>query len=93
MKEEQYIYLLNNIVSFIKNDIDIIFDSFNKVDFEQKIIESISQHSNVISIQSRNSFDEPGIQFVDNLCSVIRLSYLDSKNYYYSIIENKVIQV
>lgn len=93
MKEEQYINLLNNIVSFIKKDVDIIFDSFNKADFEQKIIESISQHSNVISIQSKNSFDDPGIQFVDNLCSVIRLSYLDSKNYYYSIIGDKVIQV
>lgn len=93
MKEEQYIYLLNNIVSFIKENVDIIFDSFNKIDFEEKIIESISKHPNVISIQSRNSFDEPGIQFVDNLCSVIRLSYLDSKNHYYSIIKDKVIQV
>lgn len=44
MKEEQYIYLLNNIVSFIKNDIDIIFDSFNKVDFEQK---SLNQYLNI----------------------------------------------
>lgn len=93
MKEKQYIYLLNNIVSFIKENIDIIFDSFNKIDFEQKIIESISKHPNVISIQPRNSFDEPGIQFVDNLCSVIRLSYLDSKNHYYSIIKDKVVQV
>lgn len=39
MKEERYIYLLNNIVSFIKENVDIIFDSFNKIDFEKKIIE------------------------------------------------------
>lgn len=92
-KEEQYIKLLNNIVSSISEDIEIIFDSFNKSDFERNIIDRISKCSNVLNIQSRNSFDEPGIQFVDNLCSVIRLSCLESKNDYYSIIKENVIQV
>lgn len=64
-----------------------------KLILKRKLLKSISKHSNVISIQSRNSFDEPGIQFVDNLCSIIRLFYLDSKNHYYSIIKDKVIQV
>ena len=45
--------------------------------------------SNVLNIQSRDSFDGPRIQFVDNLCSVIRLSCLESKNDYYSIIKEK----
>ena len=89
----QPIKLLNNIVSSISEDIEIIFDSFNKADFERNIIESISKCSNVISIQSKNSFEEPGIQFVDNLCSVIRLSCLESKNDFYSIIKGNVIQV
>lgn len=93
MKEEQYIYLLNNIVSYIGYNIDIIFDSFNKLNFEQKIIELIGQHPNVVSIKSKDSFDEHGIQFVDNLCSVIRLFHKDCKNHYYSIIKDKVIKV
>ena len=66
-KEEQYIKLLNNIVSSISEDIEIIFDSFNKSDFERNIIDRINKCSNVLNIQSRDSFDEPGIQFVDNL--------------------------
>ena len=40
-KETQYIKLLNTIVSSISDDIEIIFDAFNKEDFETKIIESI----------------------------------------------------
>ena len=92
-KEEQYIYLLDRIVSSIPHNVEIIFDAFNKVDFEDNIIEYIGKKENVLNIESRNSYDEPGIQFVDNLCSVIRLSYLDSKNNYYQIIKDKVSQV
>lgn len=92
-KENQYIQLLNNIVLSIPYDIEIIFDSFNKKDFENKIIHFIELNENVISIQPRNSFDEAGIQFVDNLCSVIRRSFLDDKNEFYLLIENNVIQV
>lgn len=92
-KEEQYICLLDNIVSSISHDIEVIFDAFNKTDFENRIVEHIGEKNNILSIEPRNSYDEPGIQFVDNLCSVIRLSYLDSKNNYYQIIKDKVTQV
>lgn len=54
-----------------------------------EFIDRISKCSNVLNIQSRNSFDNPRIQFVDNLCSVIRLSCLESKNDYYYIIKEK----
>ena len=93
MKERVYINLLNNIVSSIHEDIHIVFDSFNKSDFEYNIVHSIVSHKNVLSIEPKNSYDEAGIQFVDNLCSVIRLSYLDSKNNYYQIIKTKVVHV
>ena len=48
---------------------------------------------NVISIQPRNSFDEAGIQFVDNLCSVIRHSFSDDNNEFYLLIKENVIRV
>lgn len=92
-KEKQYIKLLNTIVSSISDDIHIIFDAFNKKDFETNIIESIKTNKNVISIQPRNSFDEAGIQFVDNLCSVIRQSISDDSNEFYLLIKDNVIQV
>ena len=93
IKENVYIDLLTKIVCSIDNNIHVIFDSFNKSNFESKIIYSIKHLENVLSIESKNSYDEPGIQFVDNLCSVIRISYLDSKNDYYQIVQNKVIHV
>lgn len=92
-KEEQYIKLLNTIVSSIQNEVEIIFDAFNKKDFEFKIIESFKLNENVISIEPRDSFDEAGIQFVDNLCSVIRQSFSNDKNEFYLLIKDNVIQV
>lgn len=49
-------------------------------------------NENVISIQYRNFFDEAEIQFVDNLCSVIRQSFSDDKNEFYLLIKNNVKQ-
>ena len=77
----------------ITKDINIIFDTFNKADFEQKIIALIEQYNHVLSVSSRDSFDEPGLQFIDNLCSVIRLSRLDNQNEYYKLIEKNIIEV
>lgn len=77
-KEHIYIQLLNKIVSNIDDQIDIIFDTFNKKDFEEKIIKSLSQLSNVDSIKSQDSEIEFGLQFIDNICSIIRL-HIDRK--------------
>lgn len=93
LKEAQYIKLLNMIVGAISEDIDILFDAFNKKDFENQIIETIKLNNHVTSIQPRDSFDEAGIQFVDNLCSVIRQSFSDDKNEFFILIKNNVIQV
>ena len=93
-KEKTYILLLNKIVSSIDHDIEIVFDTFNKLNFERKIIESVSGRENVIAISAQDSQLEPGLQFVDNLCSILRLkkSYKDTYNFY-AFIEQFVIEV
>lgn len=92
-KEIIYLQMLNNIISSINNNIDIVFDTFHKHDFEQRIIKRFQSCDNVLSIESSESFKEPGIQYVDNLCSVIRLSYLKNKNEYYTLISDKTMDV
>lgn len=77
-KERIYLQLLNNIVLNIDEQIDIIFDTFNKKDFEEKIIKSLSQLPNIDSIKSQDSEIEFGLQFIDNICSIIRL-HIDKK--------------
>ena len=78
IKERIYLQLLNNIVLNIDEQIDIIFDTFNKKDFEEKIINSIKLNHNVLSIIQQDSRLEFGLQFIDNICSVIRL-HIDRK--------------
>ena len=93
-KEGTYLVLLSKIVSSIGDDISIIFDTFNKNDFEERIIDRISSYKNVQAIMPRDSQKEPGLQFVDNLCSVIRLYKSDSDEYgFYDIIRKYVKEV
>lgn len=93
LKEIVYIKLLKNIVLSIKCPIDIIFDEFKILSFENNIIKAVGLLSNVISIKSADSQLIPGLQFADNLCSVIRM-YLskDDSNNYFEIIKDIVIQ-
>ena len=71
--------MLNNIVSNIYDDIEIIFDAFKKKDFEEKIIRSIGILDNVLSINKQDLQVEAGLKFIDNICSAIRL-YKTSQN-------------
>lgn len=83
-KEQEYIRMLRKIVSNIDNDIEIIFDAFKKKDFEENIIRTISQESNVLSIKQQDSQLESGLKFIDNICSSIRLyKTRQSKVFYY----------
>lgn len=94
IKEKEYIRMLEKIVSNIADDIDIIFDNFNKKDFEMKIVERIGSKDNVRSIKPMNSQLEAGLKYVDNICSVIRLHLSDHDEYiFYSFIKDKVINV
>ncbi len=94
IKEKEYIRMLEKIVSYIADDIDIIFDSFNKKDFELKIIERIGSKENVLSVKPMNSQLEAGLKYVDNICGVIRLYLSDHDEYnFYPVIESKVIRI
>lgn len=98
IKESTYISLFTKIVNSINNKIDIIYDSFNKPNFEDIVKKHISNLKNVISIKSGDSQLIHGIQFVDNICSVIRLYKtlgLNSKEVksFYPIIEKMVMEV
>lgn len=53
----------------------------------------MESHPNVLSINSCDSRNEPGLQFVDNLCSVIRLNKTKKKNDFYSLIKNYIIEL
>ena len=92
-KEEIYIKLLVSLVSEIKDEVAVYFDSFKKKDFEDNIKETISKLDNVILVDNKDSLNSKGIQFADNICSVIRrhLSNID-ENQYYNIIENKLVK-
>ena len=72
-KEDVYISLLTKIVTNIEEPIDVVFDAFNKKDFEKKIILSILPMANIEKIAPGDSVREPGLQFVDNICGAIRL--------------------
>lgn len=93
-KEKKYILLLQKIVTSINQRIDIIFDGFKNQKFEEKIIEAISKYDHVLSICAKESFDEAGLQFIDNICSVLRLNQTQNdKNHFYELIKNHVIKV
>ena len=55
LKEGAYITLLSKIVSSIENDFSIIFDTFNKKDFEDCIVDRLSSYKNVQAIMPRDS--------------------------------------
>ena len=93
-KEDVYISLLSNIVLGIKEDISIIFDTFNKPEFERRIADRIYLYSNVQAIMPRDSQLEPGLQFVDNMCSIIRLNLSGQDKYnFFEMIKDWVIEV
>lgn len=93
-KEVVYIELLKNIVGGIEESIDVVFDTFNKKDFEKKIILSILPIANIESITSADSVLEPGLQFIDNICGAIRLKKSDRDEWgFFNIIENIVREI
>ena len=88
-KEKKYILMLTKIVTRINKKMNIVFDTFNKKDFENQIKMILSQHSNVEAIYSSDSQMEEGLQFIDNVCSVIRLKNSKNDKYgFYNIIDN-----
>lgn len=94
LKEDVYIQLLSKIVKSASVELDVIFDTFNKKDFESNIIKAISSLPLVKSIASCDSQKNPGLQYVDNLCSTCRHHLAnDDPNNFYDIIKEKIREV
>ena len=94
LKESVYITLLSNIINSIDEQVEVIFDSFNKKDFEESIVSTFMDFNNVASIKPLNSQWSQGLKFADNVCSVIRLHLTDRDKYgYYNIISQRVKNV
>ena len=93
-KEDAYIKLLSKILLEIKDRVNIIFDRFNKKDFENRIIGLSKEFVSIETIMGIDSHLEEGLQFIDNLCSVIRLYKSNSDKYnFYTMIEKYSTEV
>lgn len=91
LKEKIYIDLLNSIIEGIDEEINVVYDRFGISSFETTIEDMVSKISGVKSITAGDSQLIPGLQFADNICSVIRLKISENdKNNYYPIIEKLV---
>ena len=91
IKEKIYIDLLNSIIEGIDEEINVVYDRFGISSFETTIEDMVSKISGVKSITAGDSQLIPGLQFADNICSVIRLKISENdKNNYYLIIEKLV---
>lgn len=94
LKEATYIVLLSKIVATVDVPIEVVFDSFRKDNFEADIAAGMLAFTNVSSIKPCKSELEPGLQYIDNICSVLRRhkSGIDDDNFY-EIIEKMVKEV
>ena len=94
LKESVYITLLSAIVGSLEESTTIVFDAFNKPNFEDNIILSIKDIPMVESICPKDSQTEPGLQFIDNICSVLRRYKSENANReHYEIIRDMVKEV
>ncbi len=92
--ERSYLNLLSSIVASIDNEVEVVFDRFNKKDFEESIVKKLLSFPHVLSAKPEDSQNEVGIQFADNLCSVIRLYKTNSDSYkFYEVVEQFVKEV
>ena len=94
LKESLYITLLSSIFGELSKETTVIFDRFGKPDFENNIKESANAFPCIKDIYPRDSQTEPGLQFIDNICSVIRMyrSQKDTERFY-DLIEKMVKEV
>ena len=61
----------------------VIFDRFGKTDFENNIMSLTKTIPNVVSIYPEDSQRQHGLQFADNICSVLR-RYKSEDDMYFS---------
>ena len=94
LKESVYITLLSRIIGELTADTIVVFDSFGKRDFEARIVRSFTDANNIENIYPGISEKEAGLQFIDNICSVIRLHKAgDKKDLFFGKIETMIKEV
>lgn len=93
-KERTYINSIAKIVQNCDTPVEVLFDRFRINSFEKDIIKKLSSLSNVVSASPVDSQKEYGIQFVDNLCSAIRLKKTENDTEdFYTLIDKWVKEV
>lgn len=93
IKNKIYIRMLTKMINSVDQDFEIVFDK-NVPDYDENIILAASKISNVISIKSADSQLTPGLQLVDNMCSIIRRKYsMSDDDHFYELIEENVREV
>ncbi len=85
---------MRSILASLKQETIVIFDGFNKKDFENKIVESATDFDLIQSICPRDSQKEHGLQFADNICSVLRRKKTGRDPWdFYGLIRDRTIEV
>ncbi len=93
-KEATYIKSISRIAESCEDTVDVFFDRFRLPAFEQSIVRNLKCLPNVENVEAVDSQKEIGIQFADNLCSVIRLNRTGFDNFnFFSLIEKYVKEV
>lgn len=94
LKFDLYTRMLSKIIESIKQDLDVVFDKCSNNSVDEFIINKISNNKNVKTIKAADSQLTPGLQLVDNMCSIIRRKCTSKDiNGYYELIANNVKEV
>ena len=91
LKFNLYTRMLSKIIESVGQELDIVFDKCSNNSVDEFITNTISKVNNVRSIKAADSQLTPGLQLVDNMCSIIRRKYTNSDiNGHYELIANNV---
>lgn len=91
LKFNLYTRMLSKIIESVGQELDIVFDKCSNNSVDEFITNTISKVNNVSSIKAADSQLTPGLQLVDNMCSIIRRKYTNSDiNGHYELIANNV---
>ena len=94
LKEKVYINLLLSILKTIdEKDIVIIYDWFKNKTFENSIERSILATKNFLDVKAGDSQLYHGLQYIDNICSSIRLRESGMYDIFYDIIVDKITRI
>ena len=91
LKFDLYTRMLSKIIESVGQDLDIVFDKCSNNSVDEFITKTISKVQNVNSIKAADSQLTPGLQLVDNICSIIRRKYTNSDiNGHYELIASNI---